>query len=54
MTTLENDIIEDINKYYPFEKKILIVTYRLKERLLESGNKIGIPHFETSKFRWHD
>ena len=37
---LENDIIE-----------VLIVTYRLKEWKLESGNKVAIAHFETSKFR---
>ena len=39
---LKNDIIEK-----------LLVTYRLKEWYLESGNKIGNAHFETSKFRWY-
>ena len=33
--------------------KVIIVTYRLKGQLLESGNKTGIAYFETSKFRWH-
>ena len=33
--------------------KVIIATYRLKEYLLESGNKIGIAQFETSKFRCH-
>ena len=42
MLNLENDIIE-----------LLIVTYRLEDWLLESGNKVGIALFETSKFRWH-
>ena len=33
--------------------EVLIVTYRLKEWLLESGNKVGIAYFETSNLRWH-
>ena len=37
-----NDIIE-----------VIIATYRLKGYLLDSGNKVGIAHFETSKFRCH-
>jgi len=48
---LENDIIEHIHSYFPFEWKILKVTYYLKGMLMESGNKVGIVHFETSKFR---
>ena len=39
---LETDIIE-----------VLIVIYRLKDWLLESGSKVGIAHFEISKFCWH-
>ena len=34
-------------------KEVIRVTYRLKGELLESGNKVGIALFETSKFRWH-
>ena len=37
-----NDIIE-----------VIKATYRLKGKLLGSGNKVAIAHFETSKFRWH-
>ena len=31
--------------------EVKIATYRLKGWLLESGNKVGIAHFETSKLR---
>ena len=31
--------------------EVIIATYRLKRWLLESGNKVEIAHFETSKFR---
>ena len=42
VVNLENDKIE-----------VLLVTYSLKEWLLESGNHVGIAHFETLKFQWH-
>ena len=48
---LEKDKIEDSDSYLHFEWIILIVTYRLKDWLSESGSKVGIAQFETLKNR---
>ena len=42
-----------IKNSFPFEQKLVKVTYRLKEGMLESGNKVEIAHFKISQFRWY-